>query len=185
MKAELFELSKNKMFEYFFDENNRLICSKKYDLDSQEKLICYETAFLIYDDNTVLEISFYTHDKRIGSISECLFEKEVLIKYEWALFSRIRISRTLPEISIEIPRYENGRIISLEWQRFYPPLSLGIDEYNFSIDSEGLLSTYKVNQLYGYKPDFDYGDNPPENWVYHVFKSCKGRTHFDISQGWV
>lgn len=172
-------------YEYFFDANNRPICSKNYDLNSKDELVCYEIEFLLYVDNTVLGLCFGASDHSIRSISKCLFEKDVMIKYERAMFPGIYIRENAPELSIEIPRYENRRIVSLEWQHFSPPLGLTIKEYNFSIDSDGLLSTYKVKQLYGYKPDFDYGDNPPENWVYHVFKSCKTRTHFDLSQGWI
>lgn len=183
-------------YEYFFDINGLPICSKKYGNPRFEKAICYETEFLIYEGDTVLGIKFDSNDKIIKNISKCFFENGILVKYENAFISTVeRYGRSeipmfsklseLPEISIEIPRYENGRILSLEWQRFNPPLGLNVKEYNFSIDSAGELSTYKVKQLYGYKPDFDYGDNPPEKWIYQVFKPCVGRTHFDISQGWV
>jgi hypothetical protein len=183
-------------YEYFFDANGFPICSKKYGNPRIEKAICYETEFLIYEGDTVLGIKFDSNDKRINSISKCLFENGILVKYENAFISAVerygrsgitmfsRLSQ-LPELSIEIPRYENGRIISLEWQRFIPPLGLCMNEYNFTINTQGELSTYNVKKLYGYKPDFDYGDNPPEKWVYQVFKPCARRTRFDISQGWV
>ena len=159
------------------------IISKKYGLNLKGENICYEIEFLIYEKNTVLGVKFSAFDRKIISINKCIFESDVLIKYEYA-FGGSHLNE-VPGISIEIPCYENGCLSSFEWHQFNPPLGLEIRKYELIKDSSGLFSTYKSKQLYGFKPPFDYGDNPPENWTFTVFKSCQGRTHYDISKGWI
>ncbi|MBE6617343.1 MAG: hypothetical protein E7627_05335 [Ruminococcaceae bacterium] len=148
-------------YEYIFDENHNLICSKKYGHSYGYALHDY-TEVLIYEDNRVLSLIY--NEGRAGKgtlrgISECLYEDGKLTEYVLAWFPAV-FENGASEINVETFSYDNDLVKSLEWHNYFRDIglvkhfhySLGRDNNNYIVSitekdmKDGSVSEYAVNR---------------------------------------
>ncbi|MBS3972342.1 MAG: hypothetical protein KGZ84_04965 [Erysipelotrichia bacterium] len=139
-------------YEYLFDAQNSLICVYSYYIvEDVFKLI--STELFVRNQNKVLSLVFSTDDYSLSFISECQFENGKLISYETALCELLDSEVYCSEINVETYEYVDDLMKSMCWTRYSPSIKLLTQErYIFSRDTDGFLSTYKVEHIEGFMP---------------------------------
>ena len=149
------------IYEYLFDAEDRLICVNFYqDYNGTQKTPPPE--LFLYEDNKVLSFDFsYTdwNGYEITAISECQHENGELMRYEIAYCNLLGVdeydsyNKNCDRIQVEIFKYVDDLMKSFCWYEYLPSVhSLRQEKFTFSRDEEGYLSTYKMEQLGGFKP---------------------------------
>jgi len=137
-------------YEYVFDINNRLICVYTFNQDIK---IANDIELFIYEKEKVKSLVYRGDDHALSFITECLYENDHLFKYESSICDLCYGGKGCTEINVEVNSYENDLLKSTTWYRYNPSVKILTHYgYSFSRDSEGLLSTYKVEQLGRFVP---------------------------------
>lgn len=144
-------------YQYVFDINNRIICVYTYSKDIKQ---AKEFELLIYEKKKTISLVYSCDHHSLSFITECYYENDNLIRYESAMCNPCYGSKACSEINVEVNSYDNNLLKFTTWYRYTPSIKLiAHNEYSFSRDSEGLLSTYKVEQLGGYLPQMKEKQN--------------------------
>lgn len=156
-------------YEYSFDEAGRMICCKKYWINSKGEFALYSAELFVYEADRVLSLGYWLAFKGGGnnltSIAEYKYKDGKLIRYERAscdlwrkrmatadekgvLRQKHRDYISCSEISIETFEYENDLLKTVYWYHYTPSVKI-LDEhrYTFSRDEEGYLTTYVSEDL--------------------------------------
>ncbi len=140
-------------FKYYFDKENRLICTEYY-TDEFGEFELYSKLLFVYNEDTVTSLLYDgLSSKRceldLGVICRSYYENGLLTRYERALCSL----GICCELNVEEFEYSNGLLSSFFWYHyngdgFYKTL----DKYKFILqrDEEGYITKYKAENLYGY-----------------------------------
>ncbi len=150
-------------FEYLFDEEGKLICSKRW---ADGKIDPWQIEILLYIENKVLRLYYDLYDKELTLVTECQYEKGLLVRCETGEF---RNSLDLRELFngaiinnrdkccyrcyVEINNYKNGLLESFCWHEYYPSdkdvghALLSQHKHTFERNEEGYLSTYTIQEL--------------------------------------
>jgi len=174
-------ITKNNSFdyEYVFDINGNMICSKKYsndlNADALKNKEPYSIETFVYDQNKILSFEYDTKYRNIKVITECQYQDGLPIRFEKALIGfDNEIRGTVCGLDVEVIEYEDRLMKDLVWYHYTPSyVSIsGNDDmlkdfacfeniphgeileqnvYHFNRDEEGLLSTYTVesSNMYG------------------------------------
>ena len=133
-------------YEYIFDNDNNLICSKKYSNEFGRNFEIIAIELLVYEKDKVLSFTFEPQNEyTLYFISECQYKNGRLLKYESALCNE---GQDCTEINVEISEYADNLLKSVYWYRYAPSIKL-LDQNKFVFfrDESGCLSTYTVERI--------------------------------------
>lgn len=144
-------------YEYLFDDNGRMICSKAYSDEFDGFFRAIAVELFIYEPNRSLAFTYNPcHDYILSFISECQYENGVLNGYATAICNSINEENDCIEINVEEFEYAEHLLRSVCWSRYVPSIPLlEQNKFVFSRDEEGYLSTYTVEPLDGSIPKED------------------------------
>ena len=152
-------------YEYLFDKNDKLICSKTYS-DFFGPFEVVEIELFEYKPDNVFSFYFNTKwDNILIGITECQYENGVLTEYATAKFYFYE-SSSCDEMEVERFFYENNLMKSFCHYIYTPSLPLLTqNKYVFTRDEEGYFSRYTIYPINDLSPEQNIEQ---ETESYHV-----------------
>lgn len=127
---------KKTTYEYGFDNDNRLLLINYSFSD------CYE--IIIYEENIEYGIKFQKSDKRIQSITQCIYNDDnKIVEFEYANILPLSAPKRFLEIRKECYSYSESGLCEAEVFSFFS--SIQYEKYSFQHDRNGFLESYTVN----------------------------------------
>lgn len=136
-------------YEYIFDNEGRIICSKKYSDEMDNIFSPVEVELFVYDHDKVLSFIYEPrHNNNLFFISECHYSDGILLRYENAICDLSYGGKGCSEINIESFEYSNdGLLKTVQWQRYLPAIHFEDQcKYTLFRDENNCLSTYTVEE---------------------------------------
>ena len=136
-------------YEYVFDDQDNIICCKKWSDELNNSFCVVSVEFLIYKQDKVLALEYETNrDCELVAISECQYEATLLTRYERALCNPLQENKNCVEVNVEEFEYTHSLFTSVCWWRYAPAIKL-LDKsiVTFHRDEEGFLSTYAIREI--------------------------------------
>lgn len=139
--------SKPPDYIYYFDAENRMILSEKYE---NNRLLTTEHIF--YDGEDEYGITVHAgYEDEIVYFSKCHYENGKKMSYLFALIGyEGKKNARVTELSLETYQYENGLFAAADFYNFFPSmLLLNHRKYRFDRDKDEFLHVYRVEEYDG------------------------------------